>query len=440
MRDILIFMLVFGSLPFIVKRPYVGILVWFWLSFMSPHRLSWGFAYDFPFSAVVAVVLLTSVLLSREPKQMTWSSVTVVWALFFVLTIITTLMALMPEDAVMEWSRWWKINLVSLIVLLIMGQRERLHLLIWVIVLSLGFYGVKGGIFSLTTGGKYMVIGPPGSFIDDNTNLGLALVMTLPLMRYLQLEAEKSWVKWGLFGAMGLTSLAIITTQSRGAFLGFAAMAVFLIIKSKNWFRIGIVVLALTPILFSFMPDAWFTKMETIQTFEDDGSALGRINAWYFAFNIAVERPIIGGGFGTFDPKLFLLYAPDPEDFHDAHSIYFEVLGEQGFVGLGLFLLLGILTYRSASWIIRNTKKHPDLMWANNLAAMIQVSLIGYAICGAFLGLAYFDFLYVLIAIIVLIRKIVADELAVTIPQEPIESQESLNKTLAVRHHARGRS
>lgn len=412
-------MLVFGSLPLILMRPHIGILVWFWLAFMSPHRLSWGFAYDFPFSAVVAVVLLVAVVVSREPKRMVWSSVTVVWALFFLWTIITTSMALIPEDAAAEWSRWWKVNLVSLITLLIMKGRERLHMLVWVIVFSLGFYGVKGGIFSISTGGHYMVIGPPGSFIDDNTNLGLALIMTLPLMRYLQLEAKKTWVSWGLIASMGLTALSIVTTQSRGAFLGLAGMAAFLIMKSKNRLRIGLGVLAMAPAIFMFMPDAWFSRMETIQAYEEDGSAMGRINAWWFAFNLAKVRPLIGGGFGTFDPELFLKYAPIPDDFHDAHSIYFEVLGEQGFVGLGLFLVLGILTYRSSAWIIRQAKNNPhrDLEWASRLAAMIQVSLVGYSIGGAFLGLAYFDFLYAMVAIVVLTRAFVAGELMADDPQ-----------------------
>ncbi len=419
MRDVLIVMLVFGSLPFVLMRPHVGILVWFWLAFMSPHRLSWGFAYDFPFSAVVAAVLFVAVLVSREPKRMVWSSVTIVWALFFFWTIITTAMALIPDDAAVEWSRWWKVNLVSLITLLVMKSRERLHMLVWVIVFSLGFYGVKGGFFSIATGGHYMVIGPPGSFVDDNTNLGLALIMTLPLMRYLQLEAKAAWVRWGLIGSMALTALAIVTTQSRGAFLGLAGMAAFLILKSRNRLRIGLMVLALVPAIFAFMPDAWFSRMETIQAYEQDGSALGRINAWWFAFNLAKDHPLVGGGFGTFDPELFLKYAPVPEDFHDAHSIYFEVLGEQGFVGLALFLLLGILTYRTSSWIIRQAKKYPDrdLMWASHLAAMIQVSLVGYSIGGAFLGLAYFDFLYAMVAIIVLTRAFVERELAMDSPQ-----------------------
>jgi len=72
------------------------------------------------------------------------------------------------------------------------------------------------------------------------------------------------------------------------------------------------------------MPDAWMQRMGTIKTYEQDGSAMGRINAWHFAFNLALDRPIVGGGFETFQPDLFLKYAPEPENYHDSHSIYFE--------------------------------------------------------------------------------------------------------------------
>ena len=138
---------------------------------------------------------------------------------------------------------------------------------------------------------------------------------------------------------------------------------------------------------------------------------MGRINAWHFAFNLALDRPLIGGGFGAFDRRLFRIYAPEPENFHDAHSIYFEVLGEQGFVGLGLFLLLLFLAWRSGSKIIRLTKDREDMVWANNLAAMVQVSLAGYIVGGAFLGLAYFDLLYHLIAILVLTKTVINKQL-----------------------------
>jgi probable O-glycosylation ligase (exosortase A-associated) len=139
---------------------------------------------------------------------------------------------------------------------------------------------------------------------------------------------------------------------------------------------------------------------------------MGRINAWHFAINLANDRPILGGGFGTFTRDLFQIYAPNPDDVHDSHSIYFEVLAEQGYVGLILFLLIFYLTLRSCKWIIRHSKNDESRKWAYDLAAMIQVSLIGYAVGGAFLGLAYFDLPYNLVAIVVITRLIISEQLS----------------------------
>src|SRR5258706_10100751 len=104
---------------------------------------------------------------------------------------------------------------------------------------------------------------------------------------------------------------------------------------------------------------------------------------------------------------MFARFAANPTDLHAAHSIYFQILGEHGFVGLALFLLLWILLWRDASWIIRRTQGQDELRWASDLARMIQVSLIGYLVGGAFLSLAYYDVPYNLLIAIVLTRVLV---------------------------------
>jgi probable O-glycosylation ligase (exosortase A-associated) len=114
---------------------------------------------------------------------------------------------------------------------------------------------------------------------------------------------------------------------------------------------------------------------------------------------------ITGGGFEMFTRATFRRYAPDPFNVHDVHSIYFEVMGEHGFIGLGLFMLLWLLTWRRAGQTIRRYKKDVDNKWASDLSAMMQVSLIGYAAGGAFLGLAYFDLPYHLMIIVLLTAK-----------------------------------
>jgi probable O-glycosylation ligase (exosortase A-associated) len=347
------------------------------------------------------------VLFSRERKQMIWSPLTIAWLVFFAWTWITTQLAIYPPGAEYEWSRWWKINLASLITLLVMQSRERLHLLVWVIALSLGFYGVKGGFFTIATGGGYLVYGPALSFIEDNNAMGLALILTIPLLRYLQLETPQRWIRIALTIAIGLCIAAILGTHSRGALLGLAGMGAYLVWKSPGRLRMLFFALLLLPVLWAFMPESWHERMGTIQTFEQDSSAMGRVNAWWFAFNLAKDYPVFGGGFNVFTEQLFQQYAPNPEDFHDAHSIYFEVLAEQGFVGLGLFLLLGWLALASGRSVAKLVRGRPDLVWAKNLSAMIQVAVVGYAISGAFLGLAYFDLFYHLVVIAAITRALV---------------------------------
>lgn len=430
MRDYLIAAVFFGAVPFILARPKIGIVMWCVVSYMNPHRLSWGFAYNYPFAAITAGATLASVLFSKEPKRIPWTPTSVVWVIFIVWMSFTTLFALVPGDAHDEWIRTIKIQIMTFVTLLVMTSRDRVHMLVWAIVVSLGFYGVKGGLFTILTGGEYRVSGPPESFIEDNNSLALTLVMILPLMRYLQLNSPQRWIRLGLTGAMGLTVLSVLGSYSRGAFLAICAMAFMLFLKSRKKAIILAGMLVLVPAVLEFMPEHWYERIETIQHYDQDKSTLGRFNAWWFAYHVALDRPV-GGGFNTFDPKLFQHYAPNPDDFHDAHSIYFEVLGEHGFVGLFLFLLLLWLTFRNGSWIGRHARDREDLRWALDLSAMVQVSLVGYAVGGAFLGMAYFDLYYHLVAINLLTRALVEQALqepksAVASPATPVPAPAGL--------------
>jgi probable O-glycosylation ligase (exosortase A-associated) len=141
------------------------------------------------------------------------------------------------------------------------------------------------------------------------------------------------------------------------------------------------------------------------------------------AFNMAKDRPL-GGGFDSFHDYTFALYAPNPGDVHDSHSIYFEVLGDHGFVGLGIFLVLALMTWRTASWVISRAHRDREKRWLADLAAMIQVSLVGYASAGAFLGLAYFDYYYTLIALVVLCKTILVSDAASRVAEPAVSVAE----------------
>ncbi|HZR01816.1 MAG TPA: putative O-glycosylation ligase, exosortase A system-associated [Burkholderiales bacterium] len=409
MRDILVTAIVFGSLPFILWRPYVGVLVWTWLAFMNPHRLTWSFAYYMPFALVVALATLCGLFFSRAPKKVPWTRETVLLLVFVAWMTITTIFAVYPTLAWPQLDKVAKIILMVYVTMILMQTRERINQLMWVIALSLAFYGVKGGIFTIVHGGIYHVRGPAGSFIGGDNEMGLALVMAVPLLRYLQLTTQRVWLKHLLTAAMVLTALAAIGSQSRGAFLGIVAMGTFFWLKSRAKLFSAILAVVAIVSVFAIMPEQWFERMRTIETYESDDSAAGRINAWKMAINLAKSRPL-GGGFDAFQPEMFAMYAPEPDNVHDAHSIYFETLGEHGFVGLALFLAIALLTWRTASSIIKKTRGDPERRWGADLAAMVQVSLIGYASAGAFLGLAYFDLYYTLVAVIILCKTVLTIE------------------------------
>ncbi len=429
MRDILVTLIVAGIIPFIFRRPYIGVLLRVWLAVMNPHRLAYGFAYDYAWAAIVGGVTLFSLVFSKEPKNLPLVPPVMVLIAFVLWMNVTAIFAIYPDLIFDQWNKVMKIMAFIFVTLMLIKTKQQVQLLLVVILFSLCYYGVKGGIFTLTTGGEFMVLGPTDSFIGGNTEVALALVMVIPLLHYFQVISKKIWVRHSLTVAMVLCAIAALGSYSRGALLAIAGMALFLWLKSKHKIRIALLFILAIPLMLTFMPAQWTARMDTIQTYEVDESVQGRFGAWRMAFNLAKDRPFLGGGMEISD-ETFVHYAANPTDIpRAAHSIYFQALGEHGFVGLGLYLLLGFLTWRSGDWIIRNTRDLNGYQWASSLASMIQVSFVGFAIGGAFLSLLYWDVPYYLMTAMVATRILVEKELVEqTALAMPVKSTDSLRQ------------
>jgi probable O-glycosylation ligase (exosortase A-associated) len=410
-RDILVTLIVFGSLPWVLRSPVNGVLMWVWIGVMNPHTQGWGFATAFPFAMIIALTTLFSTTITSEPRALPCTPLNLAMLAFTGWMCVTLPFSLYPEPSLVLWLRAMKIMLMTFVCTMLVKSERDIHRLVWMLAISLGFYGVKGGIFTLRSGGNDRVWGPEATFIEDNNSLALALVMVIPLMLYLRQHSARRWLRHGLAGAIMLSALAALGTYSRGALLAITAMATILWLKSRRKMAVGALLLALAPLMLAYMPPEWTSRMESINEYRVDASAQGRINAWGMAWNLARDR-FFGGGFEIYQGPVFAIYAPDPADLHAAHSIYFQVLGEHGFVGLGLYLLMGVLAWRSAAWIIRHAGPLDELRWAAGLAAMIQTSLAGFAVGGAFLSLAYFDVPYYLAAILIATRALVERHLA----------------------------
>jgi probable O-glycosylation ligase (exosortase A-associated) len=419
MRGFIFFLVFVSSLPFIFVKPFNGVLIWYVFSLGNFHTLTWGFFSDLYYAYVIAILTCLAWMISpAEKKQLPLTPVAVLTLLFSLWITITSLFALAPEDDV--WTKWTtvqKILLMCLVGYALTTTRRRVDLLIWTVVLSVGIWGVKGAISFPLHGGGSGIHGPDGGVTATNNEFGVALLMLLPLLFYLWHITADRRVRRGLIVMGFLLTFATIFTYSRGAAVGLCAMGAVFWLRSSAKLALGAMILLIGLSVYALVPQDWFNRMNTIEHYEDDSSAMGRIHFWMASLRIAELHPIVGGGFKvTFWPKVAnrMLEGTDIPQFdrpRAAHSIYFDVLSEHGWVGLALFLTIAFQSWRNCSWMIRNSRNRPDLAWANLLGRMGQPVLIGFYAGGAFQSLAYFDEYWCIVFILEAARRVVAREI-----------------------------
>ena len=397
-------------LPICLARPWIGVLMWCWLGYMNPHRLTWGFTYDMPFAMMVAIPTLVGLLAAKDrrpvPRTRETYLLVALWALF----VLTTVFAMDQEFAWDYLAKVSKILLFTFVALMLFQDRERLRKLFLVIALSIGFYGLKGGIWAIATGGANRVMMPDDSMLGGSNGAGLALNIVLPMLLYLGREEKNVWLR-RLLQVMFLFSIpAVVFTYSRGAVLGLAAVVLMLAGKAKRFLVAGLGLVVLYAFLVTFAPPQWFERMHTIQNYEEDGSALARLDAWYIAYRLALDHPFLGGGFGSVGKtEVIQRYIPDRTFNVNSHSIFFNMMGEHGFTGLALYLVLigsCLLTLRR----LRRRTSAEASRWVHSYSHMVECSFVGYLVTGAFLSAAYIDLFYQLVGFVILLATLAARE------------------------------
>ncbi|HRD48160.1 MAG TPA: putative O-glycosylation ligase, exosortase A system-associated [Candidatus Competibacteraceae bacterium] len=418
MRDLLIIMLVAAGAVMALKRPWIGIMLWTWLSIMNPHRYAWGFAASAPVAMIAALSTLVGLLFTQERQSPFKGAPVWFLAAFVVWMTISWLAGVDPAGDQALWDRSIKIFLMTFVALALLNNKHHIMAFVWVTVGSLAILGAKGGLFTVITGGGYRVWGPSGSFIEGNNEFALALIMIIPLLHFLQLQARNKWVRHGISATMLLCVAASLGSHSRGALLAIVAMGAMFWWRSPRKGLMSVLIVVAVLALAPMMPESWWSRMGTIETYQEDGSAIGRINAWIVAWEVAT-RYFFGSGMSYQYAEFFYAYGTYETTVRAAHSIYFQVLGNHGFIGLGLFLFIWFTTYHTAGWLRKHARDIPEAKWAGNLGAMIQVGLVGYAAGGAFLSLAYFDLPYNMMVMAVLARQWVENRGWERDPQAP---------------------
>jgi putative inorganic carbon (HCO3(-)) transporter len=303
-----------------------------------------------------------------------------------------------------------------------MGTRIRIHALIAAVCLGLGFHGFTQGLMYIASGGGHKILGIPS--VGDNNSFAVAILMVIPLMLYLAMYSADHIIKFSWFAGLTVSVISVVATFSRGGFIGMAMLGFGLVATSKRK-AASLLMLAVAAVaIYAFAPAAWFARVDTIDSATSDDSFMGRVIAWKISTLVALARPFFGGGFhaiqslpvwqayqANFASLDFIPTSLPDVSPHAAHSIYFEVLGDLGFVGLFLFLSLLLLSFRNVQVIRKLSKGKPELAWAYDLANALRLSMIVYCVSAAALSMAYLELLYILLAATSRLRSMVEVEL-----------------------------
>jgi probable O-glycosylation ligase (exosortase A-associated) len=385
--------------------PVIGVHLYYLFSLLYPQNLvSSGSAIRWP--VLIVCLIYASWFFSKQKSLNQPNAMLVLMVIFLGWTGITSVLGQDRGTAIGYWIDFAKIMVVLVPAYFLVDNQTKLHMLIISLVIGAGVFIARGGLFTVLTGGTGLVLGPTNSSYFHTNEAARLFAMTMPFAYFIGRSSSHFLIRWGFFGIAVLAILATIGTGSRGGFVALAAGLAVLVWYSPHKISIFSGLALAGAALFFVMPSAgleqWMDRQSTITEYEEDGSFQGRTHAWQWALNYAASSPIVGGGFGV-----FLDNGP-----RDSHNIYFEALGEHGYVGLFLFMLIGILAVSQIFAVLSATKRRPDLDWHRNLAISLLSFMAIYFVGGITISHTYIEYYYIVAIMPGLVQILVKRELA----------------------------
>jgi probable O-glycosylation ligase (exosortase A-associated) len=420
MREIFLILFLLGILFMALRRPYFLVLGFCYVDIVAPQRLSYSILPHANISLVLFVLAILGWLIADNKKGMRIDHLQGVLAVLMLYCGITTIYADFPADALDKWAWVWKALIWSMFLPLVLRTKLRIEALALIMVLSAGALAISGGLKTVTGGSGY---GTLQILLDDNSGLfegsifstvAIAIIpLILWLARYGTVFKPSPYV-WAFALALCFACLMIpVGTQARTGLLCAALLALLGLRDSKRRMMylsaIGAGLLVALPLL----PAAFSARMDTIANYQSDSSASTRLAVWEWTWNHALDHPL-GSGFEMYRAnelqaeKVIVRNSggqssietiPYVERGRAFHNSYFEMLGEQGFPGLALWLYIQIVClWRMERIRRRYAGRTDDDAWVRPLATALQGSQLVYMLGSMFVGIAFQPFIYMLIA------------------------------------------
>ncbi|MFM5924606.1 MAG: DUF5935 domain-containing protein [Novosphingobium sp.] len=405
-----------------LRRPFLWVLAYLYVDILVPQKVSWGFLSVLPISLMAFVLAFAGWALLDDKRDARFTLRQGLMVALLVYCGLTTMMADFPLPASEKWTWVWKALLFAIFLPLTLRTRLRIEAVALTMVLTVGAIMISGGIKTLAGGGGYGML---RTFVADNagiyegSTLSTVAIAIIPLIWWV---ARHGTVfprgKLVTLYAVALTFAAVlipIGTQTRTGLLCLGLLAVLALrsVKRRFLFIAGGAVLAL--IAVPFLPDSYTKRMNTIENHQSDQSASTRVAVWMWTLDYVKDHPF-GGGFDAYRGNRIKVEtvqvegdgnnaSVDVSETYDQsrayHSSYFEMLGEQGWPGLMLWLWLQFAGLWQMERIRSRWKSRtaPGQTWQAPLANALQQAQIVYLTGSLFVGIAFQPFVFMLIGL-----------------------------------------
>jgi probable O-glycosylation ligase (exosortase A-associated) len=404
---------------------FAAALGFVWVDIVRPQQLAYSIIHDQPLSFIAALATLGLFQLRDKKSPPKFGPILLLIVLFGLWVTFTTFVSDFPTQA---WGKWdWasKVLMFAVLIPYIFRSRVQIEAFILVFVFSASTILFPAGLKTILGGGGYgtlAVMGTGNTGLSESSTLAVVCVILIPLVMFLMrhtLIFPRNLLTRGLFLVIIVMALAaVVGTTARTGIIAVAVMCLLSMLQSKKklWWIAGLALAAVVILNLDLSATRWGNRMSTIETYNADSSAMGRIKVWQWTIEFVGKHPL-GGGFDAYLHNRILgvtsdgetQYLPEGQVGGKAfHSIYFEVLGEQGIVGFSMYALMVGLAMFKLIRLKRTWKNDPGMAWISGLANALMTSIVVFLAGGSFVGIAYQPYIFYMLSLTVAIDQYAA--------------------------------
>ncbi len=418
MRDLAFIAFLFALIGMGFRRPFLLVLGYVYVDIVSPQRLTYLLLNTVPISLITVVFAVMGWALFDDKKDVRIAPRQVLMFILLVYCGVTTTQADFPLEALGKWDWAWKAIAFGIFLPLTLRTKLRIEALALFMILGAASIIIVGGIKTIVSGGGYgslnlMVANNSGLY--EGSIISTVAIAIIPLILWLVKSGTiypTDWrVKTFAYALIFACLLIPVGTQARTGLVCIAVLGILTLRSTKRRmvYLMGVSVAAM--IAVPLLPSGFMDRMDTIKGYKSDTSAGTRLAVWAWTWDYVKEHPF-GGGFDAYRQNKIRVVTTDVEksgaqtdvstsvendQSRAYHSSYFEMLGEQGFPGLFLWLLIHFGGLIRMEVLRSRYKKREGLEWISGLANALQQGHFIYLVGSVFVGIAFQPFLYMLV-------------------------------------------